>query len=291
MFWAVQLLLPWDFNGAGPVDPCAPHNLAALASPQHNLHCNLQSFCLGPGSPGPAPYALHLAPCVPRTPTPLSHPLHPPFHTPESPSRSPKPPSHPFSHTPASSSALVPVALIHYPWHRTPPWSAPRFFPPSSPAARTTEPTRGHSEGRHGGEPPVQPRPACPPGAAALLPDGSSWSPAASAGTAPVNSSGECSPARPVHTPEITFDTLRDSGTNREKSRDQRPRWRTSTRGKSQKCQPSAAGKHLIPLSNGANPQCPSRTHLTHPVPFLAQSWGLSLLHDSPSCAACKELS
>lgn len=264
---------------------CTPQpRCPGLTSAQPALQ---QSFCLGPGSPGPAPYALHLTPCVPRTPTPLSHPLHPPIPHPRIP-KAPIPPLQPhpcqFLSTGASSPDPLPLA----------PDStvvSTEIFPPSSPAARTTEPTRGHSEGRHGGEPPVQPRPACPPGAAALLPDGSSWSPAASAGTAPVNSSGECSPARPVHTPEITFDTLRDSGTNREKSRDQRPRWRTSTRGKSQKCQPSAAGKHLIPLSNGANPQCPSRTHLTHPVPFLAQSWGLSLLHDSPSCAACKELS
>lgn len=121
----------------------------------------------------------------------------------------------------------------------------------------------------------MQPSPACPPRAAALLPDSSSWSPAALAGTAPVNNSSKCSPASPGHTPEmITLDTLRDIGTNREKSQDHQPRRRNSTRGKSQRCRPPAAAKHLIPQSNETNPQCPSRTHLTQTTPFLAQSWG-----------------
>lgn len=215
-------------QGWGSRSLCTPQPPSpGLTSAQPALQ---QPFCLGLGSPGSAPYALHLAPCILRTPTHLLHSLHPPFHTPESPSQSPEPPSHPLQpmQPTAPTPHLTPCTPVFHPhpcqFFNTgasspdPLPSAPASTaastetnPPSSPAARTAEPPRGHSEGRHGGEPPAQSSPACPPRAAALLPHGSSWSPAALAGTAPVNSSSKCSRAGPIHTPEIiTLDTLRD---------------------------------------------------------------------------------
>lgn len=205
------------------MDPCTLHSLPPLSSPHLSATCTATTLL--PGTWQPRVSNLCPAPCTLPPPHPYPTPctfippLHLPFHTPESPSQSPMSLSHPFTHTPASSPALVPVALTHYPRHRTPLWPALRLSPCSSPTGRTTDLTRSHSGGRHGREPSVQSSLACPPRAAALLPDSSSWSPAASAGTAPVNSSSKCSPDSSVHTPEmITLDTLRDTRTNREKS-------------------------------------------------------------------------